>query len=251
MSLRAILGYAGTAIASLAVFAGFAITGISNQAMAGPSSYMADQVHAAPAFTTAPVARQKPVAPTAPTVVAGPFISSQNLYAVHSGDTLSDIARRQYGKAADWPVLYYANQKTIKNPDIIQVGQTLRIPALPRHIPAAPQPTTPAVSTDTTAAVAVSGSTSTQQTNYLTNGGGYSVTSAFQACVIRAESGGQVDIWNASGHWGLYQFSESTWVAHGGDPNLFGKADGAYQTQIFWNTFNQDGTSDWAPYDGC
>lgn len=82
-------------------------------------------------------------------------------------------------------------------------------------------------------------------------GGGYSVSSGFQACVIRAESGGNPQIWNASGHWGLYQFSYSTWVAHGGASSLFGHADGAYQTQIFWNTVRQDGTSDWAPYDGC
>lgn len=83
------------------------------------------------------------------------------------------------------------------------------------------------------------------------SGGGYSVSSAFQACVIRAESGGNPNIWNASGHWGLYQFSASTWALHGGDPALFGHASAAYQTQIFWNTYNADGTSDWSPYDGC
>lgn len=83
------------------------------------------------------------------------------------------------------------------------------------------------------------------------SGGSYTVGSAFQACVIRAESGGNPNIWNASGHWGLYQFSASTWAMHGGDPALFGHASAAYQTQIFWNTYNADGTSDWAPYDGC
>jgi hypothetical protein len=83
------------------------------------------------------------------------------------------------------------------------------------------------------------------------SGGGYTVGSSFQACVIRAESGGNPNIWNASGHWGLYQFSASTWAMHGGDPSLFGNASAAYQTQIFWNTVKADGTSDWAPYDGC
>lgn len=250
MSLRAIFGYAGTALASLGVFAAFAFTGIQNQAMAGPASYAADQLQAAPAYTAAPAVKavkQKPVATVSPVIVAGP-VAATSLYEVRSGDTLSAIAKAQYGKATDWPVIYYANRKQINNPDQIAIGQTFRIPALPAHIPAAPR-TTPAVSTDTTAAVAVS--SSTQQTNYLTNDGGYSVTSAFQACVIRAESGGNPQIWNPSGHWGLYQFSYGTWVAHGGDPSLFGKADGAYQTQIFWNTVAQDGTSDWAPYDGC
>jgi cell wall-associated NlpC family hydrolase len=81
--------------------------------------------------------------------------------------------------------------------------------------------------------------------------GGFSVSSSFQQCVIRAESGGNPNIWNASGHWGLYQFSYSTWVAHGGSPSLFGHASAAYQTEIFWNTVRQDGGSDWSPYDGC
>jgi Transglycosylase-like domain len=81
--------------------------------------------------------------------------------------------------------------------------------------------------------------------------GGYTVSSSFQACVIRAESGGNAQIWNASGHWGLYQFSYSTWVAHGGVPSDFGHAGASVQTQIFYNTVAQDGKSDWAPYDGC
>lgn len=81
--------------------------------------------------------------------------------------------------------------------------------------------------------------------------GGYAVRSSFQACVIRAESGGNPGIWNASGHWGLYQFSYGTWVAHGGAPSLFGHAGGGYQTQVFWSTVRADGGSDWSPYDGC
>lgn len=83
------------------------------------------------------------------------------------------------------------------------------------------------------------------------SGGSVVPTSAFQACVIRAESGGDAQVMNSSGHYGLYQFSYSTWTLHGGDPALFGHASAAYQTQIFWNTYRADGTSDWAPYDGC
>ena len=72
-----------------------------------------------------------------------------------------------------------------------------------------------------------------------------------QECIINAESGGNPQIWNASGHWGLYQFSYSTWVAHGGPPSEFGNAGAAEQTRIFWQTVAQDGYSDWTPYDGC
>ena len=75
--------------------------------------------------------------------------------------------------------------------------------------------------------------------------------SGIQACIIRTESGGNPQIWNATGHWGLYQFSYQTWVAHGGVPADFGHAGVAEQNQVFYNTVAADGYSDWTPYDGC
>lgn len=75
--------------------------------------------------------------------------------------------------------------------------------------------------------------------------------SGIQACIIRTESGGNPQIWNATGHWGLYQFSYATWVAHGGPPADFGHAGVAEQNQVFYNTVAADGYSDWTPYDGC
>ena len=80
------------------------------------------------------------------------------------------------------------------------------------------------------------------------NPGSYS---GFQACVISRESGGNSQVMNSSGHYGLYQFSASTWAGHGGSSADFGRASVAEQTQVFWNTVHADGTSDWAPYDGC
>jgi transglycosylase-like protein len=76
-------------------------------------------------------------------------------------------------------------------------------------------------------------------------------TSSFQECVITRESGGNAQIWNASGHYGLYQFSYSTWVAAGGAPGAFGHASAGYQTEVFWMAYRLWGTSPWAPYDGC
>ena len=52
----------------------------------------------------------------------------------------------------------------------------------------------------------------------------YSGSSSFQACVIARESGGNAQVMNSSGHYGLYQFSYATWVAYGGSPALFGHA---------------------------
>lgn len=48
-------------------------------------------------------------------------------YAVQKGDNLSRIAEREYGTQA-WPVIYRANRKQIKDPDLIYPGQVLTVP---------------------------------------------------------------------------------------------------------------------------
>ena len=84
------------------------------------------------------------------------------------------------------------------------------------------------------------------------SGGSYGAPpGSFEACVIRVESGGDAQIMNASGHYGLFQFAYSTWIGGGGASGLFGHASPAYQVQIFDNVYAADGTSPWAPYDGC
>ena len=60
----------------------------------------------------------KPAEPT-PTV---------KTYVVQKGDSLSKIAKAEYGNANDWRRIYEANRDTIKNPDLIQPGQSLKIP---------------------------------------------------------------------------------------------------------------------------
>ena len=49
-------------------------------------------------------------------------------YTVVKGDSLSKIAKRYYGDAQQWRKIYEANKDQIKNPDLIQPGQTFRIP---------------------------------------------------------------------------------------------------------------------------
>ena len=51
-------------------------------------------------------------------------------YTVQSGDTLSGIAKTQYGNAMKYPVIFEANRPMLSNPDKIYPGQVLRIPAL-------------------------------------------------------------------------------------------------------------------------
>ena len=52
-------------------------------------------------------------------------------YTVTAGDSLSKIARHKYGNANLWTLIHEANKDRIKNPDLIQVGWELKIPAKP------------------------------------------------------------------------------------------------------------------------
>jgi len=50
-------------------------------------------------------------------------------YTVVSGDTLSKIAKEQYGNANAYMKIFEANQPMLSHPDKIYPGQSLRIPA--------------------------------------------------------------------------------------------------------------------------
>jgi nucleoid-associated protein YgaU len=69
---------------------------------------------------------------TAPTPGVVPETSGPSMagrtYVVVSGDSLSKIAKREYGDAQKWPKIYEANRAIIKDPDLIYPGQELRIP---------------------------------------------------------------------------------------------------------------------------
>lgn len=49
-------------------------------------------------------------------------------YTVVQGDSLSKIAKREYGDASKWRQIYHANKDVIDNPDLIEPGQNLIIP---------------------------------------------------------------------------------------------------------------------------
>ena len=55
--------------------------------------------------------------------------SSEKTYEVKSGDSLSKIARREYGDANAWQRIFEANKDLIKDPNKIFPGQVLKIPA--------------------------------------------------------------------------------------------------------------------------
>ena len=54
-------------------------------------------------------------------------VGSGTMYVVKSGDNLSNISKTFYGNANQYPKIAQANN--IPNPDKIQVGQQLKIPA--------------------------------------------------------------------------------------------------------------------------
>jgi len=166
-------------------------------------------------------------------------------YIVQPGDTLASIAQHLYASANYWPVLYWANHAAVTYASTIQVSQALTVPAKPAKIPSAPKlsaPAAPAVSTASSAQGYSSASSATESTGS---------AGSFQACVIAAESGGNPQVMNASGHYGLYQFSASTWAEYGGNPADFGDASVAEQNQVFDNAIAAGGASNWSLYDGC
>ncbi len=66
-----------------------------------------------------------PVADPAPVVEAAP---AARIHEVVAGDTLGAIAKRYYGNAGKYMKIFEANRDILKNPDLIKVGQKLRIP---------------------------------------------------------------------------------------------------------------------------
>jgi LysM repeat protein len=138
-------------------------------------------------------------------------------HTVQQGDSLSAIAAHTYGKAADWPAVWWVNRHQVANPNLITAGQRLRLPASGQvpawmaraaqaAIPAPPpapaavsvtQPSPPAAASVTTAAPASSGGAN---------------WSAIAAC----ESGGNWSASTGNGFYGGLQFTEQTWLGYGG-----------------------------------
>ncbi len=52
----------------------------------------------------------------------------EETYVVQPGDSLSKIAKEKLGDAARWPEIFELNKDQIKDPNLIHVGQELRLP---------------------------------------------------------------------------------------------------------------------------
>jgi LysM repeat protein len=175
---------------------------------------------------------------------------------VRRGDSVSGIAARYH---IEWPGLYEANRKVIGgNPSLITVGERLRIPSAASAAQLAASYRAAAVvlvpvsaAAATTEPVATQAASAQAPSAQATSAQATAPAGSFQQCVISRESGGDAQVMNGSGHYGLYQFSYSAWTGAGGNPADFGNASAAEQNQVFATAYAEDGTSPWAPYDGC
>ena len=215
-------------------------------------------------------------------LAAGPALAST--HAVQPGDTLSGIAA-----SAGVPLSKVeAANRWIKNPNLIYAGQVVHVPdgrsgitpMAPTSYQAPAASSTPSASSDTSAAAsttpAESTGTSSASTGYSASAGtsastGYSASagtsastgtssastgtssastgsspSSFQQCVSWRESGNNPTASSS----GLYGILPSTWASLGYSGTA-GSASVAQQNQAFQQLYAQDGTSPWAPYDGC
>ena len=153
-------------------------------------------------------------------------------YTVRPGDTLSGIARQEYGSRAEWPALWWTNRHTIGNPDAIVAGQKLRLSTW--H---------PRKAWLERAAMAASGAAlaqapSSQGPSSLPVATSYPAASSYPAssggvnwgAIAACESGGNWGTNTGNGFYGGLQFSEGTWLANGGG-RYSSTAAGASQSQ--------------------
>jgi LysM repeat protein len=171
---------------------------------------------------------------------------------VQPGDTLSAIAGRACGDPGDYLALAYNND--VANPDLIYAGQVFKVACQAAAEALAGRYGPPSGSPVHYVSHASGEALAPQQPAsgpVVTSVSGTVGSGSMQQCIIAAESGGNSQVMNSTGHYGLYQFSYSTWAAHGGNPADFGHASVAEQDQVYASTVAQDGYSDWQPYDHC
>jgi len=148
-------------------------------------------------------------------------------YTVRPGDSLSAIAARSYGSAADWPAVWWANRRQVPDPDLIIAGQRLALPGRAQvpvwlaraalavtAAPATPAPATPTVPADPAdpTVPATAPAVPAQASSPASASSGGVNWSAIAAC----ESGGNWSIDTGNGFYGGLQFTEQTWLGYGG-----------------------------------
>jgi resuscitation-promoting factor RpfE len=188
------------------------------------------------------------------TISLHPAAAHHQSYTVKPGDTLSAIAARKYGHAADWPALWWANRRRVSNPNMIATGERLQLPdshqvtssmahAAMAAIPAPPPPPAAPVAAPAPAAPsAPSAPVATAPAPAPASSGGVNWDA-----VAQCESGGDWGINTGNGFYGGLQFTEGTWLANGGgqyasSANL---ATAAQQMAVANNVLASQGIGAW------
>lgn len=171
-------------------------------------------------------------------------------YTLKRGDYLAKVAGRFCHEQADWIGIWHATKPHLANPNMVPVGLTVTIAC--NHSGAGYYPPRPVYRASSTIRhhYRSSGYRSSGHRTYAA-ASTFAGVGSYERCVIARESGGNSQVMNSSGHYGLYQFSSSTWAAYGGSSSAFGHASAGEQRRVFLNAMAQGGQSNWSPYDGC
>jgi nucleoid-associated protein YgaU len=153
-------------------------------------------------------------------------------YTVRPGDTLSDIARQEYGSRADWPALWWTNRHQIGNPDAIVAGQKLRLSIWHPHKAWVRRAAMAAAGPSLAAAPSSSQSPSQSPSSLPAAASSYPATSGGVnwSAIAACESGGNWSTNTGNGFSGGLQFSQGTWDAYGGG-QYSSSAAGASESQ--------------------
>jgi LysM repeat protein len=136
--------------------------------------------------------------------------SHSRTYTVRPGDTLSEIAERLLGSAADWTSIYDNNHSLIQDPNDIYAGEVLQVPADAVTATTATTTYTPkhVKSTVLTSAASLSGTLGCSQLEELWQAAGGSQGEALTAAEIAmAESGGNQYATGTVGERGYWQIN--------------------------------------------
>jgi hypothetical protein len=173
-------------------------------------------------------------------------------YRLRSGDYLAKAAQRFCHDQRDWIGIWHATKPHLANPNMVPVGLTVTIAC--NHSGAGYYPPViHRVYASSSVRHYVRGSSRYHRIHrsYSSSRASYGAAGSFERCVIARESGGNSQVMNSSGHYGLYQFSAATWAAYGGSSADFGQASASEQRRVFLNAMARGGQSNWSPYDGC
>lgn len=136
---------------------------------------------------------------------------------VNPGDTLSAIADAH---GTTYPRIFNANE-SVQNPDVINPGQELRIPADDEQLADRALPTPAPAAVAYSAPVAASGYTPTNNTyaapqQVATQAAPAAAGGSVWDQLAQCESSGNWSINSGNGYSGGLQFVQSTWAANGG-----------------------------------